>query len=406
MRYYVGVDWADREHQVCVIDEAGSKVREVKVAQSLAEMTALGRWLDEQRGSGIELWASIEKPEGRIIDFLLDHGVVVHAVNPKALDRVRDRYRMSRSKSDAFDAFVLANFLRTDHGHLRALTPNSIEGQELKLLTRDHLSLMRQKVRLQNQLRMTLKEYYAEPLEAFSELDTVLALDFLKEYPTPEALSGLSRKQWDQFAKAHRLTKRRTGELWQALSKPQLPVPEHVIRTKAALLEVYVEQLRPLATAVDRYVREIERFFAQMSAAKWVSGLPGAKSGTVLPTLWAELGDAQQRWESFRHLQAQAGSVPVTRASGKSRSVQFRFACNKRMRYALHWLAFTSLTRSDWAKAYYKSQRSRGHSNTHALRALGAKWLKIIFVIWRDHAPYDENYHLANIGRQTLLQAS
>jgi len=117
---------------------------------------------------------------------------------------------MSQSKSDAFDAYVLADFLRTDHGHLRALTPSSVEAQELKLLTRDYRNLMRQKVRLQNQLRMTLKEYYCEPLEAFSELDTALALDFLKEYPTPEALAKLSRKQWGVFAKQHRLTQKRT----------------------------------------------------------------------------------------------------------------------------------------------------------------------------------------------------
>ena len=405
VRYYVGVDWADQEHQVCVIDEAGSKIRQMKLAERVAEMTEFGRWLDEQRGAGIELWASIEKPEGRIVDFLLDHGVVVYPVNPKALDRVRDRYRVSQSKSDAFDAYVLADFLRTDHGHLKALTPSSIEAQEMKIVTRDHLSLTRQKVRFLNQLRITLKEYYAQPLEAFSELDTPLALDFLKEYPTPQALSKLSRKQWGVFAKEHRLTQRRTEELWQALQEPQLPVPEHVVRAKAALVEVYVGQLKPLVSALDRYAREIERFFADMPAADLVSGLPGAKSGTLLPTLWAELGDAKERWESFRHLQAQAGSVPVTRASGKSHMVQFRFACNKRMRYALHWLAFASLTQSEWAKAYYQRQRARGHHHNQALRALGAKWLKIIFVIWRDHVPYDENYHLANIARQTLRQA-
>jgi len=378
----------------------------MKLAQRVEEMTAFGRWLEERTTEGIELWASIEKPEGRIVEFLLDHGVVVYPVNPKALDRVRDRFRMSQSKSDAFDAYVLADFLRTDHGHLRALTPSSVEAQELKLLTRDYRNLMRQKVRLQNQLRMTLKEYYCEPLEAFSELDTALALDFLKEYPTPEALAKLSRKQWGVFAKQHRLTQKRTEELWQALSRPQLPVREYVVRTKAKLVEVYVDQLKPLVTADERYTREIERFFARMPAAKLVSGLPGGKSGALLPTLWAELGDAQGRWESFRHLQAEAGSVPVTRSSGRSRVVQFRFACNKRMRYALHWLAFVSLSQSEWAKAYYDRQRTRGHSHTHALRALGAKWLKIIFVIWRDHVPYNEEHHLANIARQKLRQAA
>lgn len=406
MRYYVGVDWADREHQVCVIDEAGSKIREMKVVEGVEEMAKFGRWLDERRGEGIELWASIEKPEGRIVDFLLDHGVIVYPVNPKALDRVRDRYRMSHSKSDAFDAYVLADFLRTDHGHLKALVPSSVAAQELKILTRDHLSLVRQKTRLQNQLRITLKAYYAEPLEAFGELDTQLCLDFLKEYPTPQALAKLSRKQWGVFAKEHRLTQKRTEELWQALRKPQMPVPEHVVRAKAKLVEVCVEQLKPLVRAVARYGQEIERFFARMPAAHLLAELPGGKSGTLLPTLWAELGDAPERWQSFRHLQAQAGSVPVTRSSGKSRFVQFRFACNKRMRYAVHWLAFISLRRSEWAKAYYDTQRARGHSHPHALRALGAKWLKIIFVICRHQVPYSEEHHLANIARQKLRQAA
>ena len=143
-----------------------------------------------------------------------------------------------------------------------------------------------------------------------------------------------------------------------------------------------------------------------MPAAKLVHGLPGAKTGTIVATLCAELGDAKSRWESFRHLQSEAGVVPVTKASGKSRVVQFRFSCNKLMRHAAYWLAFVSLNRSEWANRYYRDQRAKGHSHPQALRALGAKWLKIIFVMWRDHKPYDENYHLANITRQKMRQAA
>ena len=120
-----------------VSDREGNKVIEKKVVENVEGLTEFGRCLDESRAQGIELWAAIEKPHGRIVDFLLDHGVVVYPVNPKALDRVRDRFRMSQSKSDCFDAYVLAEFLRTDHGHLRALEPNSDPAQELKLLTRD-----------------------------------------------------------------------------------------------------------------------------------------------------------------------------------------------------------------------------------------------------------------------------
>ena len=406
-RYYLGVDWANEFHQVWVSDHQGKKVAEMKVVQNAEGMAGFGRWLHERKAEGIELWAAIEKPHGRIVDFLLDHGVVVYPVNPKALNRVRDRFRMSQSKSDSFDAYVLAEFLRTDHVHLRALEPDSEPTQEFKLLTRDHHRLVRQKTRLLNQLKATLKEYYPRPLEAFPNLGSKIALDFLEQYPTPQALCALSRRNWNRFAKRqHHLGEARCKELWEKLNQPQLAIPQHVVRAKRQLLAVLVFQFRALVQAVESYRKKIERFFASMPAAKLVESLPGGKSGTTVRMLWAELGDAKSRWKSFRHLQAEAGVVPVTRASGKSRVVHFRFACNKLLRYATYWVSFNSLNRCEWANKYYRDQRAKGHSHHQALRALGAKWLKIIFVMWRDHKPYDENYHLANITRQKMRQAA
>lgn len=403
MRYYMGVDWGDRLHQLYVIDEAGQKVAERKVTESVEGIAEFGCWLDGRRVEGIELWAAIEKPEGRIVDFLLDHGVVVYAINPKALDRARDRFRMSQSKSDPFDARVLAEFLRTDHGHLRALVPHSQQAQELKMMTRDHRRIERHQTRLLNQLTVTLKEYYPRPVEVFGDLSTEIALDFLSEYPTPKRMS---RRSWERFSKAHHLSGDRSVKLWEELKKPQLAIPEHVVRVKSRLVGVLVEQLRVAVKAVEQYHAEVERFFASMPAAKLVQKLPGGKSGTTLPTLWAELGDSKGRWKSFRHLQAEAGAVPVTKRSGRSKIVSFRFSCNKRLRHASYWHAFLSLRHSEWANAYYRSQRALGHSHHETLRALGAKWLKIIFVMWRDEKPYDENYHLANIARQRMRQVA
>lgn len=405
-RYYLGVDWADEVHQVWVSDPQGSKVAEMKVTQSPEGMSELGRWLHERRAEGIELWASIEKPEGRIVDFLLDDGVVVYPINPKAVDRARDRFRMSGAKSDLFDAYVLSEFLRTDHGHLRALRPNSEQAQELKMLTRDYQRLVTQRTRLLNQVVATLKEYYPRPLDLFTDISTEKALDFIKQCPTPETVKELSRKQWNRFARAHRFSQNETEELWKTVKAPQLPIPQHVVRAKAKLTAVLVEQLEVLVKATTHYSGEVQRFFASMPAAKLVSSLPGAKSGTTLASVWSEIGDAPGRWQSFRHLQAQAGSVPLTKESGKVRVVHFRFSCNKRLRHAVYWLAFTSLNQSEWAKTYYREQRSKGHTHHRAIRALGAKWLKIIFVLWKDHKPYDENYHLANITRQRMRQAA
>ena len=406
-RYYMGVDWGDRLHQVYVGDDEGKKVREMKVQESAEGLTEIGRWLDEKRAEGCELWAAIEKPAGRIVDFLLDHGVEVYPVNPKAVDRVRDRYRMSGSKSDAFDAYVLAEFLRTDQAHLKVLRPSSEKAQELKMLCRDQRRVVRHKTRLLNQLTITLKEYYARPLETFEDLETEIALDFLQQYPTPALLSALKRKAFNRFAaKQHHLSKQRCEELWEKLQKPQLAVPEHVVRAKAQLVEVLIEQLRASIKAVKIYQERVESFFASTPAAEIAKTLPGAKSGVVVPAIWAELGDALGRWESSRHLQAEAGAVPVTKASGKSRLVQFRFACNKHLRHAMYWFSFGSLRHCEWAKLYYREQKAKGHTHAQALRALGAKWLKIIFVMWRDHKPYDENFHLANITRHKMRQAA
>src|SRR5213594_2373204 len=332
---------------------------EMKLQESPEGMAELGHWLDQSRAEGVELWAAIEKPHGRIVDFLLDRGVVVYPVNPKVLDRARDRFRMSQSKSDPFDAWVLSEFLRTDHGHLRPLRPNSEQAQELKMLTRDQQRMVRHKTRLLNQLKITLKEYYPRPVEVFGDLESRIAVDFAEQYP--------------HFSAA------RSTKLWEELKKPQLMVPDHVLRAKAQLLEVLLDQLEASVRAVEKYSDKVERFFASTPAARLVEKLPGGKSGTLLPTLWAELGDAPDRWESFKHLQAEAGAVPVTKSSGKSRIVEFRFSCNKQLRYAVYWFAFISINRSEWAKAFYRDQRARGHNHPQALRALGAKWLKIIF---------------------------
>jgi len=401
MRYYLGVDWADQEHAVWSLDDAGQKVAARMVPHTAEGLSEWGRELDEWRGQEIELWAAIERPEGRVVDMLLDHGVVVYPINPKALDRARDRFRQSGAKSDLFDARVLADFLRTDHAHLTALRPSSEAAQELKALTEDCQRLIRQQTRLVNQLTATLKAYYPRALDV-AELPTALARGFLQAFPTPETVTRLTARQWQRWARAHRLRETRTAELWALLQQPQLPVPAHVVRAKARLMLALVAALTPVVEAIAAYREAIEDCFADMPAAGWARTLPIGEHGITVPTLWARLGDAPERWASFRHLQAQAGTVPVTKRSGKQQVVIFRFACDKQLRFVVDQVAFLSLQRSAWARAYYDQQRARGHRHRHALRALGAKWLKIIFVMWQRQVAYDESHHLATMARQAL----
>jgi hypothetical protein len=298
---------------------------------------------------------------------------------------------------------VLADFLRTDHAHLRALQPSSEAAQELKLLTEDYQRQVRQQTRLVNQLTATLKAYYPRALEV-AELTTALAREFLQAYPTPDAVAALTARQWQRWARAHRLSEARTRELWDVLQQPQLPVPAHVVRAKARLMRTLVTQLGPVVAAVGDYRKAVEDFFARLPAAQWARTLPIGDHGITAPTLWARLGDAPERWASFQHLQAHAGAVPVTKRSGTQQVVHFRFACDTALRYVVDQVAFLSLRSSEWARAYYDQQRARGHSHHRVLRALGAKWLKIIFVLWQRQVPYDEQYHLATMTRQQLRQ--
>ena len=404
MRDYIGVDWADAEHAVWVEDDTGAAVGRRKVAHTVEGFAEWGRWLDERRAAGRELWAAIERPDGRVVDFLLDHGVVVYPLNPKALDRARDRFRMSGAKSDPFDARVAATFLRTDHPHLHPLRPNSEAAQELKALTRDYARQVRQQTRVLNQLTLTLKEYYPRALEVCEDLTSRWAREFLEAYPTPAALHALTERQWTRWARGQRLSAERAAARWVIIARPQLPVPEHVVRVHQRRLGVLLDQLGLSVRAVASYREVVEDFFARLPAAEWAASLPGGRSGTTVPAVWAELGDARGRWESAPHLQGHAGAVPVTETSGTSRVVRYRFACNHHLRAAAHQMAFLSLRHSEWARAYYQRCRQRGHRHHHALRALAAKWLKIIFVMWSRQVPYNEQYHLANMARHQLRQ--
>src|SRR5262249_34572415 len=205
--------------------------------------------------------------------------------------------------------------------------------------TEDCQRHIRQQTRLVNQLTATLKAYYPRALEV-AELTSALAREFLLAYPTPAALTALTERQWPRWARAHRLTEARTGELWAVLRRPQLPVPAHVVRAKARLMRALLEQLMPVMAAVAQYRKAIDDFFARMPAAQWARTLPIGKHGITAPTLWARLGDAPGRWVSFRHLQAQAGAVPVTKRSGKQQRLRpFPLPCDQALRYLVPPLA-------------------------------------------------------------------
>jgi|TARA_B100000315_G_C14531073_1_gene566202 hypothetical protein len=396
--YALGVDWSDEKHEVCVLDEVGVEVLGRSFKESADGFAELGCILDEWSMNDIDLVACIEKPDGRVIDLLLDHNVKLFPVNPKGVKGARNIHRSSGGRSDAFDAFVLADFIRTHWQTLTPILPNSPQIAELKILTRSYAQQMRHRNRLILQLRQTLKSFFRRPLEVFSDLSRPSFRGFLKQVQTPQQLEKLSRYKFFTYAKKYRLGNKE--ELWEKLKQPQLMVPEHISRPQARAAQTLLRELDLAHKEVEAYRKAIEAFFDNLPVAEIAKTLPGGKSGIMIPSLWAELGDGQHRWESFRHLQASSGAVPLTDQSGNYKATKYRFACNKRLRYLSTTLADYSIIESIWARTYYDQQKKRGKSHRQASRALASKWLKIIYVMWRDQVPYDENLHLANLYRQ------
>lgn len=395
--YHVGVDWADDHHDIYIIDDEGKKVDSFQIAHDFEGMTSFRNRVLKLPASKEQILFAIETPKNLLVDFLLDEGYTVYTINPKSVDRYRDRYRVSAARDDTFDAMVIANIIRTDRDKHRAIIPNSLLARELKILTRDEQRLIRLKTRLINQIRACLKEYYPVALELFSEIDIAVTVDFLLKYP---AHSRITVNKLEKFLRQHRHSGavKKAKEIHEKLAAPQMFVEEFTARAKSRLLITLVEQLKSLRSQLDEYQKEISLLFDQHPDSNIFKSLPGSgdKSG---PRLLAEMGDNRERYSDRSELQCIAGTAPITDKSGKMKHVRMRFARNKTFHNVVYQFAFVSLQKSVWARKFYDAQKAKGKTHTKALRALGNKWLKIIFKLWKDENVYNEDIHLANLMR-------
>jgi len=232
--FYVGIDWADLKHDICVVDEKGERVVKFIIPHTAQGLSKLHHRLSMLTPNRDELLVALETDKGLVVSFLLDLGYTVYPINPKVVSRYRDRYRTSGAKSDPLDALVLANILRTDRHRFRPIMPDSTLARELKVLTRDHKHLVKSRTALSNQLTACLKAYYPRALELFSKVTQPITLAFLKAYPTPQGASGLSLKGLKCFLREHRYTHpQRVEELYKTLKQPQMRVESWLVRAKS-----------------------------------------------------------------------------------------------------------------------------------------------------------------------------
>jgi transposase len=385
---FVGVDWAYRSHAVCLIDVHGTILKRMDVAHDRAGLAQL---LAGLRAFGQGLPVAIERPSGVLVDVLMEAGHRVFAIHPNAVKASRPRYRSSNAKSDAGDAFMLADLLRTDGHRWHALQAQSPAIRGLRALVRTRDDLVATRIRASNQLTALLEAYWPGATVIFSDIASPIGLAFIEQWPAPRKLTA---RQIAGFCKrqgysGHRPATVLLARLEAAASTPCEP---GLAQANCAAAVALVGVLKPLLVQIKALNAQIAKAMAQLPEAASVMSLP--RAGCICAAqILAELGDVRERFATPEQLAAEAGVVPVTYESGKSRSVTFRWACNRRLRRAITCLADGSRHESPWAASMYNAARKRGCDHPHAVRILARAWTRVLWRIWTDGITYDPAVH-------------
>ena len=392
MESYAGIDWASEEHALCVVDGDGATLEGSLFAHT---EEGLGALIERVRALGV-CRVAIERPNGLLVERLLEAGFAVLPVHPNKLAATRPRYQVSGGKSDGFDAFCLAELARTDSHRLRALRAHSDETKALRVLTRAREDMVRVRVRLANELRAQLDGFWPGAARTFPAIDSRIALAFLRRYPSPADARGLGEKRLAAFLERNGYSGRRsvTDLLERLRSAPVCSLGEVEAETRRAVVLGLVAALEPVIAQVAELDSRIARAVHAHPDAKVFAPLfKDPRSVLTTARLIAEIGDDRARYPSAETLAADAGVAPVARESGKRKNAFFRRACDKRLRGAVSCLADATRHHHPWARSVYLAARGRGPDPPHAIRILGRAWLRVLWRCWQDEVPYDPAKH-------------
>jgi transposase len=337
---------------------------------------------------------AIERPNGRLVDLLLEAGHPVLPVSPNAIKTWREGEVLSGAKSDAGDAAVIAEYLRLRQHRLRTAAPYSDETLALRTAVRARGDLVEMRVAATNQLPALLEAHWPGAKAVFADAGSPISLEFLTRYPTPAAAAHLGEKRMAAFLVKHGYSGRRpAAELLARLrAAPAGTSRESLAEALRDAVLAAVGVLTALNTAVKSLDRSVAAHLGEHPDGAIFTSLP--RSGQVnAAQVLAEWGDARQAYEHPDSVAALAGVTPVTSQSGKHRDVHFRWACNKRFRVAVTTFADNSRHASPWAAKVYSDARARGKDHPHAIRILARAWIRVIWRCWLDGVPYDPAQH-------------
>ncbi|HEY8816829.1 MAG TPA: IS110 family transposase [Candidatus Dormibacteraeota bacterium] len=392
METFAGIDWAGEEHALCVVDGDGVTLEGEMRSHDEAGIRGL---LTRMRALGVARVA-IERPDGVLVDRLLEAGFTVLAIHPNKLKATRPRYEASGGKSDGFDAFVLAELARTDSHRHRALRPDSDETKALRALTRTREDLVTAKVRLANELRAQLDAFWPGAARVFADVDSPIGFAFLERYPSPADARGLGEKRLAGFLARNGYCGRRSAaELLERLrSAPAGRAGALEAEARRGAVLGLVAALKPIVAQISELTSQIAHAVrTHPDGQVFLPLLKHPKSVVTAARLVAEIGDDRSRYPTREALAADAGMAPVARESGKRKVAAFRWACDKRLRDAVSCLADSTRHHHPWARSVYLNARSRGLDHPHAIRVLGRAWLRVLWRCRQDEVPYDPAKH-------------
>jgi transposase len=392
-----GVDWAKDNHAVCVVDADGEPVEQVVIGNSKAGMAQLVALLDRHHVAGV----GIERPDGPVVDALLAAGQTVYVIAPAQVKALRRRYGSAGNKDDRFDAYVLADTIRTDRRRLTALQLDDEATIALRKLCRARRDLIRHRVATTNRLQAHLATALPGAVDLFYRIDSGVSRKFLARFTTQEALDWLSVKRLTAWlAGVGYCGRTDPAVLYQRItSAPRGATGEHG-RTLAAITSSYLTVLTTILEQIDTIEGQISTALNTHPDRAIFTSLP--RPGTVRAArLLAEIGDARGRFPTANALASLAGVTPSTRRSGTIEVVSFRWAVDKELRDAVCDFAADSRQSHPWAADLYQRARARGHNHPHAVRIIARAWIDVIWKCWTTHTPYNPDRHGA---LQRILQ--
>jgi transposase len=395
LRLLVGDDWAEDHHDVELMDASGRVLARARLPEGVAGMARLHAMIAGQAGDAdpdeVQVLVGIETDRGPWVAALTTAGYEVFAVNPLQAAQYRKRHAVSGAKSDAGDAHVLADMVRTDAHQLRPVAGDSAQAQAVKVVARTHKTLIWERTRTTQRLRHALREYFPAALVAFEDLDAADTLELLAKAPDPAAAARLTM---GQISAALRRARRRNiagkaAAIQAALRAEHLGQPAVIITAYAASVRALAAVLVTLNEQVKALQGQVEAHFGQHPAAEIIASQPGL--GPILGArVLAEFGDDPVRYTSAKARKNYAGTSPITRASGKKKTALARFVHNDRLIDALMGQAFAALKTSPGARAYYDRQRARGAGHNPALRQLANHLVGVLHGCLKTSTPYDE----------------